>query len=157
MSVLADAAINSVDWPAYVEHAGPATKVGQALQDLLHSADVEAASNAWEAIEEHVFSQGTIYSVAEPVVSVMLAALTEDQPPWRSGRIVDLLFFIVTGDSRCDPALQALCRERAREGLWMLMRLALTSDGWSRKNVLEVLWIIAPERFEMLQAVISAS
>ena len=152
MSVIAGAEIASVDWSAYTEHDGPATKVGQALHSLLSSTDVASASDAWKRIEEHVFSQGTIYSAAEPTVSVMLAALTDAQPPWRSGRIVDLLFFIVSGASSDDPSLQARCRNRAREGLWLLVQRAATHDGWARENVLEVIEVIAPERIEMIRA-----
>jgi hypothetical protein len=151
MSGVALAEIASVDWSAYVEHDGPATSVGIALRDLLSSTDVESASAAWLRIEEHVFSQGTIYSVAEPTVSVMLAALTEDQPPWRSGRIVDLLFFIVNGMSPTDETLQTRCRHRAREGLWLLVHRALTHDGWARDNALEVIGVIAPERIGMIR------
>ena len=154
MSSIALAEIASVDWSAYVEHDGPATNVGVALRDLLSSTDVESASAAWLRIEEHVFSQGTIFSVAEPTVSVMLAALTEEQPPWRSGRIVDLLFFIVSGMSQTDETLQTRCRRRAREGLWLLVHRALNQDGWGRDNALEVIGVIAPERIEMIRDVI---
>jgi len=156
VSVAAGLEIARVDWSAFVEHDGPATRVGVALRDLIDSVDIESASAAWSFIEEHVFSQGTIYPVAEPTVSVLLAALTEEQPPWRSGRIVDLLFFIVNGASRSDPTLQARCRDRAREGLWLLVRCALDADGWGRDNLLEVIEVIAPERFEMVRAAIDA-
>jgi hypothetical protein len=156
VSAVALAEITSVDWSGYVEHDGPATGVGVALQDLLRSTDVESASAAWQRLEEHVFSQGTIYSVAEPTVSVMLAALTEEQPPWRSGRIVDLLFFIVSGMSPTDEALQTRCRLRAREGLWLLVHRALSQDGWARDNALEVIGIIAPEHIGMIRDAIDA-
>ncbi len=92
---IAERLIDSVDWAEYKVSVGPATKVGVALCALLSSSDISEASAAWNEIEEFVFSQGTIYSAAEPTVSVMLAALTEDQPSWRSGRILDLVFFIV--------------------------------------------------------------
>ncbi len=154
MSAVAAAEIESVDWAAYVGVDGPASKVGLALGDLLSSTDVESASAAWGELEERVFSQGTIYSVAEPTVSVMLAALTEEQPPWRSGRIVDMLFFIVRGSSQSDPALQERCRHRAREGLWLLVQYALAEDGWGRDNALDVIEVIAPERIEMVRAAI---
>lgn len=156
MSAVALAEIASVDWSSYVEFDGPATNVGRALQDLLSSSDVESASTAWLRIEEHVFSQGTIYSVAEPTVSVMLAALTEEQPPWRSGRIVDLLFFIVNGMSPTDETLSARCRLRAREGLWLLVHRAVNEDGWRRDNALDVIEVIAPERIGMIRDVIDA-
>lgn len=114
MNPIASRLIASVDWSTYLECNGPAVGIGVALHDLLVSADVDEATSAWNRIEEHVFSQGTIYPVAEPTVSVMLAALTEEQPSWRSGRIMDLLFFIVRGVSLTDPFLQ-LGAETARE------------------------------------------
>lgn len=144
-----------VDWPSYRVALGPATALGEALCALLASASVEEASAAWSEIEEHVFSQGTIYSAAEPTVSVMAAALIEDQPAWRSGRILDLLFFIVSGVSTTDSTLQDRCRQRAREGLWLLTRWALAHDGWARDNALEVIEVIAPEHVDLIRAVIA--
>lgn len=153
---LADALIESVDWSSYSVLGGPATAIGPVLRDLLSSADVDESSAAWKQIEEHVFSQGTIYSAAEPTVSVMVAALTEEQPSWRNGRIVDLLFFIVRGVSEVDPTLQSRCRDRAREGLWLLARWALTHQGWERDNALDVIEVIAPERAEMIRSALPA-
>jgi hypothetical protein len=156
MNPIASQLIASVDWSTYMECNGPAAEVGAALHDLLVSSDVAEATSAWKRIEEHVFSQGTIYSAAEPTVSVMLAALTEEQPSWRSGRIVDLLFFIVRGMSLTDPSLQARCRDRAREGLWLLARWALTHEGWARDNALEVIEVVAPECAGLIRAALSA-
>jgi hypothetical protein len=144
--------IEEVDWPAYHVATGPATHVGAALRDLLSSGNVVEATAAWDRIEEFVFSQGTIYSAAEPTVAVMLAALLEEQPGWRSGRIADLLFYIVRGMSPTDPGLQGRCRDRAREGLWLLARWALTHEGWGRDNVLEVIEVIAPEWVDLIRA-----
>jgi hypothetical protein len=105
-------------------------------------------------LEDQVFSQGTIYPAAEPTVSVLLAALTEEQPAWRAGRIADLLFFVVSGVSASDPTLPARCRTRAREGLWLLISWALSHDGWSRDNVLEVIEVIAPERIASIRTTV---
>ncbi len=132
---------------------GPALGMEQALRALLSSSNVEEASAAWDEIEEHVFSQGTIYSSAEPTVSVMLAALTEEQPSWRSGRILDLLFFIVSGSSETDSSLQGRCRDRAREGLWLLAQWVIRHEGWARDNAMEVIEVIAPERVDFLRSV----
>lgn len=153
MNAVAERLVEAVDWSSYRVAMGPATTVGAALRDLLASSDVGEASAAWNLIEEHVFSQGTIYSAAEPTVSVMLAALTEDQPSWRSGRILDLLFFIVKGASVTDSSLQGRCRDRAREGLWLLARWALTHEGWARDNAMEVIEVIAPDHVELLRSV----
>lgn len=60
-----------IDWPSYQMAMGPASEVVRSLRDLLSSSNIEEASVAWEGIEEYVFSQGTIYSAAEPAVSVM--------------------------------------------------------------------------------------
>lgn len=156
MNRFAGQLIACVDWSSYLECDGIATGVGAALHDLLSSSSVDEATGAWMRIEEHVFSQGTIYSSAEPTVSIMLAALTEDQPPWRSGRILDLLFFIVSGVSLTDPSLQARCRRRAVEGLWLLACWALAHEGWAQDNALEVIEVIAPERVDAIRAALSA-
>ena len=155
VNVIARRTIEAVDWSSYRVADGPAAAVGSALHDLLSSSDVAEASAAWEGIEERVFSQGTIYSAAEPTVSVLLAALTDEQPSWRSGRILDLLFFIVRGASTTDPALQDRCRDRAREGLWLLVRWARTHEAWARENALEVIEVIAPERVAILRSAVT--
>lgn len=155
VNVIAQRTIEAVDWSSYRVADGSAATVGSALHDLLSSSDVGEASVAWERIEERVFSQGTIYSAAEPTVSVLLAALTDEQPSWRSGRILDLLFYIVKGSSTTDPALQDRCRDRAREGLWLLVRWALTHEAWARDNALEVIEVIAPERVSVLRSAVA--
>lgn len=152
---VAERMVEELDWPSYRVAMGPATTLGAALHGLLTSGNIDEASAAWSEIEEHVFSQGTIYSAAEPTVSVMLAALIEDQPSWRSGRILDLLFFIVRGVSATDSSLQGRCRDRAREGLWLLARWALTHEGWARDNALEVIEVIAPDRVELMRSAIA--
>lgn len=152
MNSIAESMIEAIDWSSYQVVGGPATMLGTALRDLLLSADVSEASVAWNEIEEHVFSQGTIYSAAEPTVSVVLAALTEDQPSWRSGRMLDLLFFIVRGTSGTNSSLQARCRDRAREGLWLLAQWALAHNGWARDNALEVIEVVAPDRVELIRS-----
>ncbi|NDL56996.1 hypothetical protein [Phytoactinopolyspora mesophila] len=152
MKSVAERMVEEVDWASYRVAMGPASTLGVALRRLLSSANVDESSSAWNEIEEHVFSQGTIYSAAEPTVSVMLAALMEDQPSWRSGRILDLLFFIVRGTSATDPSLRGRCLDRAREGLWLLARWALAHEGWARDNALEVIEVIAPDRVELIRS-----
>lgn len=154
MNVIAEHLLEATDWSSYRVATGSASAVGAALRDLLSSSDVAEASAAWGQIEERVFSQGTIYSAAEPTVSVMLAALTEEQPSWRSGRILDLIFFIVRGASATDASLQARCRDRAREGLWLLAQWAITHERWERDNAMEVIEVIAPGCVDLLRSAI---
>ena len=153
---VAECLLDTVDWVSYRVASGRATTLGDALRALLTSSDVEEASAAWDQIEEHVFSQGTIYSAALPTVPIMLAALTEEQPSWRSGRILDLLFFIVSGSSTSDASLQDRCRDRAREGLWLLVGWAIAHEGWARENAMEVLDVIAPDRVHLVRSAINA-
>ena len=153
---LAERMLNEVDWASYRVAMGPATTFDAALQRLLSSCNVDEATAAWNDIEEHVFSQGTIYSAAEPTVSIMLAALVEDPPTWKSGRILDLLYFIVRGVSRTDPSLQDRCIARAHEGVWLLARWALTNQGWARANALELVDVIAPDLGEIIRSTIAA-
>lgn len=155
MRSVAECVIAEIDWASYHVARGPASALGETLRTLLDSTNVDEASEAWSGIEEHVFSQGTIYSAAEPTVSVMLAALLDDQPHWRSGRILDLLFFIVSGVSETDLSLQCRCRERAREGFWLLARWALSYEGWSRDNALEIVEVIAPDRVGFVRSLIA--
>lgn len=155
VNAIAEEVLAGIDWSRYEVVDGPAVELGGALRDLLSSSDVEESSAAWDQIEEHVFSQGTIYSAAGPTVSVLLAALTEDQPSWRSGRILDLLFFIVCGVSTTDPTLQSRCRLRAREGLWLLARWVLEHDGWARDGALEVIDVVAPEQVELIRSAVA--
>lgn len=158
VSRLADRLIEDVNWSTYEVANGPATRVGGALRALLASSDAQEASEAWSEIEEFIFSQGTIYSSAEPAVSVLLAALAEEQPPWRSGRILDLLFFIASGTSAKDSKLRERCRNRTREGLWLLARWAIVHDGWGRDNALEVIEVVAPHFADLIRdAIVEAS
>lgn len=151
MSSIADVQVEAIDWSAYQECYGSASGIGGALRDLIHSIDVESGTLAWDRIEEHVFSQGDIYSVAEPTVTVVLAALAEQQLPWSLGRLLDLLLFVVRGDSLTDPGLRNRVKAKALEGLWLLTRIAVTSEGWVQDCVLDVIDVIAPDHARIIR------
>lgn len=151
LNVLVERVLESIDWSSYQVASGPADAVGAALHDLLTSTNLDDAAAAWNRIEEQVFSQCDIYSAAEPTITVMLAALTQDQPPWRSGRILDLLFYINNGTSTTDPTLRPRCHQRTREGLWLLTQWAITHTGWSRDNALEIIELIAPDHLNLIR------
>lgn len=155
-SEVADRLLDAVDWSAYSAATGPASDIGEALRALLSSSNVDESTVAWGRIEEFVFSQGTIYSSAEPTVSVLLAALTQNQPTWRSGRILDLLYFIVNGSSPNDSLLRARCHARALEGFWLLVQWANQHQGWDRESALEVIEAVAPDRVDFVRRAISA-
>ena len=147
---LIDHVIDSVDWASLRTATGDARGVPSALRRLLISDGVEEASLAWTLIEEHVFSQGAIYSSAEPAMRVAVLALAVDQPSWRLGRILDLIYFVAAGASPSDPDLRGRCHDRIREGLSELTRMATTSEGWPRHGALEIIEVVAPELYESI-------
>lgn len=155
MSTLTEHLLKSITWSSYHVASGPADAVEAALRGLLTSTNLEEAATAWDLIEEQVFSQGDIYSAAEPTITVMLAALTQEQPPWRSGRILDLLFYINNGNSRSDPTLRTRCHQRTREGLWLLTQWAATHSGWSKDNALEIIELVAPDHLNLIRQAVT--
>lgn len=155
MQALTQYVLDSIDWSSYQVASGPADAIGPALRDLLTSTNLDEAAAAWNQLEEHVFSQCDIYSAAEPTITVLLAALTEDQPSWRSGRILDLLFYINNATSPTNPTLRTRCHQRTREGLWLLTQWATTHTGWSRDNALEIIELIAPDHHNLIRPAIT--
>lgn len=157
MSRLAEQVLRTINWSSYEVASGIADTVREPLHALLTSSNFDEAAAAWDQIEEQVFSQGDIYSAAEPTITVMLAALTEQQPPWRSGRFLDLLFYINSGSSATDPELRTRCHQRTREGLWLLAQWAIRNQGWSRDNALETIELIAPNFMDLIHSTITES
>lgn len=56
---------------------GPATPVKDALARLLSASSTKEVHAAYWGLENHVVAQGTVYSSAEPVMTVLIAAFTD--------------------------------------------------------------------------------
>src|SRR5580700_4554130 len=108
-----EAVAQSVDWSAYELMTGESTQFGDTLVRFLRSRDAAECQEAWRQIENHVFTQDTIYSAAEPTIDVVLAALVSDRPLIK-GMLIDLLFLLLNGSSASDPDLAVRCRLRAQ-------------------------------------------
>ena len=123
---LAEIEISRVDWAAHRQIVGTAERIPAALLDLLNAPTPEAANAAYWKLDNHVVVQGALFQAAEPVVSVLLAALTETRPAHVRASLLELLFQILAGEAAGgeralsnDPLAQA-CKIRARERLWVL-------------------------------------
>jgi hypothetical protein len=134
--------IDIVDWGSYRVLEGPAESLRPALLDLLAASRPEQLASVHWRIENHVVVQDDIYSAAEPVTSVLVAALANPRPTWMRVEILQLLFSILSGtgfDEHNGASLWSKCRDRAMEGYWLLVSEALTGE---RDAALEVLSLI---------------
>jgi hypothetical protein len=134
--------IDKIDWSGFECQMGSATDVGDGLRRLLGSQDGVAASDAWWGLENVIFAQDDIFSVAEPTVDVVLAALATNPPAHLKSRLLDLLFHILHGESVDDPLLSERCRARALRGAWLLVAEAASREGGGRETVLEILEMV---------------
>jgi hypothetical protein len=136
------ALIGKIDWSGFASHTGSAAGVGDALRRLLGSPDAVAARDAWWGLENVVFAQDDIFSVAEPTVDVVLAALATHRPGHVKSLLLDLLFHLLHGESVDDPLLSERCRARALRGAWLLVAEASSREGQGREPVIEILEMV---------------
>lgn len=140
---LADLLIDSINWKEVYVLRGSGEDLANSLRRFARARSADEAANLWEEFEGVAFAQDTIYGGAVPVVDVMLAMLA-DQPadflrPW----VVEVLRFIVVGDSDSDPSLRTECLNRAEMGRWLLAAEACRTDIVDYRDALiEVLDVI---------------
>ena len=136
---LAELEIARVDWTSFVTATGPATGIGDALRALLGAADAEQASEAYWRLENHVVVQGELFGAAEPCAAVLVAALADPRPRHVRIAALELLFQVVTGAPSGGGDLAERCKARAREGLWLLIREAVSGEREAALDVLREL------------------
>lgn len=122
---LANAEIESVDWSRLRECSGFANNVPVALRGLIAARDGATIERCYWQLENHIVVQGNVYESAEYVVPVILAALIDGIEGEAKTSLLELLFQIVAYGTRDEEAggeasIAARCRDRAREGLWLL-------------------------------------
>jgi len=152
-------AIAAVNWQALEISGGrTADDLLAALLALFRSTtDAEAEQVWWKSFENKVFAQNTIYRAAEATINVLLAALADERPQHVSGRILELLFFLLNGGSDDDPTLAERCREQARQGLWLLAQEARVASELDRDRVLDVIECIDLQRADFVRAALTSS
>ncbi|WP_329369777.1 hypothetical protein [Streptomyces sp. NBC_01483] len=94
-------------------------------------------------LEGHLEVQGELFEVAVPSVSVILAALADPLCDTSRNYLMSVLWRVVLGEShpsevtRGRTHLAQECHLRAREGLPLIFREALTGDSETAIEILE--------------------
>ncbi|MGW4215347.1 hypothetical protein ACWEIJ_45755 [Lentzea sp. NPDC004789] len=146
---LAERLIEAIDWGSYRQLDGvSAADIGQILTSLL-SSDPDMIDATEDSLENRIVPQANLYSVAEPAVSVLAAALAGPRPRWVRITVLELMFLILSGApvanevERGNGALLERCIARVRESLWLIIREGLT-DASCYGAALDVLDIADP-------------
>jgi hypothetical protein len=140
---VAERLMETIDWSSLRGASGNGEGVQHAIRQLLTSHNGDAAQRAYWGIENHAFVQGELFEVSEACSSVLIAALADPRDKWVRLAVLELLFQIVSGHESLTPYtplnLVQRCREAVREGLWLLLREALTGERRAALDVLEQL------------------
>ena len=81
----ADLEIPSVDWSAYMEHDGPATRIGAALHQLLRSMDLDPHPPLGRTLKSQYSRSARSIPLPSGPCPVMLAALRRISRPGAAG------------------------------------------------------------------------
>ncbi|MHC6630505.1 hypothetical protein ACYTFC_31160 [Streptomyces globosus] len=84
-----------------------------------------------------------LFQVAPHVVPVILAALTEELPQFTRDHFLNMLWYLVTGESHATevesgrPDLEIECRAAVGEGVWLIYKEAVSGDAETALDILE--------------------
>lgn len=149
---IAQRLVDTTEWSRYELMDGPASDFGSALSAFIADAPVDQWPVLWATMENRVFSQGDIFSAAEPALRVLLAALVDGADASARLGILDLIFHIVHAASYRDDDLGARCVDEAAAASWLLVREAVTGDHNVAASCIEILDIASPEHAEVVRA-----
>ncbi|MFC4455138.1 hypothetical protein [Deinococcus sonorensis] len=116
------------DWNTFRQSDGTAARLPSSVTKLLDRNRASTEDDPYWEIENYAFVQGQLYEAAEPLVSVLMASLLDDLPDNIKGCVFELIYQIVAGvedESELllgNTGLAERCRQRAREGLWLLYK-----------------------------------
>jgi hypothetical protein len=156
MPGLGEREIELVAWGELREASGDAVQTASALRSLLSAQTPEEASAAYWQLENRIVVQGAVFEAAEAATAVVVAALAEPRPFHIRVAALELLFQILSGEpdatelARGNVHLVTRCRQRAREGLWVLIREF--SSGLAADAAADVLRIIDEHHFDAFRA-----
>jgi hypothetical protein len=139
---VAELLIQATDWARLREANGTAEDVGVALLELLGSSTPDAGREVYWRIENHVFIQGELFEVAEACTAVLVAVFANERPRHVRIAALDLLFLILNGGSSPAPGtpqdLPKRCRQAVMEGLWCIVREAISGERDAAWDVLDL-------------------
>lgn len=133
-----------IDWPTVGEASGSAAAVPAAVRALLAAATPADVGEPYWELENHVVLQGQLFEAAALVVPALMASLVDERPRHVRISVLDLLFQIVSGEPHFEETergvfgLTEICRDRAREGLWILYRELLDGERDAARDVIEL-------------------
>ncbi|MGW5659344.1 hypothetical protein ACWEWG_04455 [Streptomyces sp. NPDC003758] len=121
---------------------GTAEHIPEIFERLVEAESAEETFGA--ELEGHLEVQGELFEVAVPAVSVILAALADTLCDTSRNYLLAMLGSVVLGEAHPSEAargrthLDRECQLRAREGLPLIFREALTGDSEIAVEILEV-------------------
>ncbi|MEV7526390.1 hypothetical protein [Streptomyces sp. NPDC091371] len=94
-------------------------------------------------LDGHLEREAMLFQVAPYATPVILAALAEDLPPFTRSHLLNILWYLVTGESDETeveaglPNLEMECRSAAGEGIWLIYNEAASGDSETALDILE--------------------
>ncbi|MEW1870413.1 MULTISPECIES: hypothetical protein [Streptomyces] len=94
-------------------------------------------------LDGHLERQAMLFQVAPHAVPVMLAALAEELPRFTRNHFLNMLWYLVTGESHSTeaeaglPDLEEDCCAAVREGIWLVYKEAASGDSETALDILE--------------------
>ncbi|GHI90486.1 hypothetical protein Sxan_78500 [Streptomyces xanthophaeus] len=94
-------------------------------------------------LDGHLERNAMLFQVAPYATPVILAALAEDLPPFTRSHLLNILWYLVTGESHETeveagfPGLEMECRSAVAEGIWLIYKEAASGDGETALDILE--------------------
>lgn len=144
-NVLFETELSRRDWSQIRDANGSADRIPHAIRDLVSARSPEEVDQAYWRLENHVVVQGFVFEAAPYTVSALVAALVKpDRPKFVRTGLLELLFQIVHGETHPEEKargmgdLAEMCRDRAREGLWLLYRECLSDRDAGAIEVIQL-------------------
>ncbi|MFE9799157.1 hypothetical protein ACWC98_02180 [Streptomyces goshikiensis] len=84
-----------------------------------------------------------LFQVAPYATSAIIAALSEDLPSFTRSHFLNMLWYLVTGESHATeaeaglPDLEMECRSAVGEGIWLIYKEAVSGDSETALDILE--------------------
>lgn len=160
MTGLAELELARIRWADFRQINGEASAIQLALERLLSATTTEDVEAAYWGLENFVVVQGITYSSAEPTIAVLMASFVDSRITQIKIASLDLMFQALTGWAHPDELLAGNanliehCRDRVREGLWLLVREAL-AGGVTSNIALDVIELVDPARAEQVRVWLS--
>lgn len=140
---IAERIMQTIDWTALQTADGAGDWVRQSLERLLKAEDGVEANRAYWGIENHAFVQGELFEISDSCTCVLVASLLDPRPDWVRVAVLELLFQILSGYASSAPNtpndIVERCHKFAKDGLWLIVREALSGHEEGALEVLDLL------------------